>query len=231
MVDRALAVLGILFTLPGFLLLFLSESQSVGVAFTLTGFALLVTAFVYYYFRNLPAFTVKEQKVLVEIKDPQGKLSTVKRTYRVRSNYKHQSSMTHKNIASDGSVSNICWNGTPVPAAQIKQFLHEYIIQVPLDMPVKPFGEFSGTLSWDLADSFPGNPEGVIYCVDFPTKVVEIEILLPAARPALDATASRIDGIGYTPIDGLDRSPGGRRLAITLRRPKVNSEFLIGWHW
>lgn len=228
--DRMLAFVGLLLGIIGIIIPFLN----VGIAYTLTllTVSMLALTFAYYwqFFTNLPPYSIRSVEVTLVLEDDEK--ATLTKDYKIRANYNHLDRMLHRNIASDGSVENICWDNEPIPANQITKILGEYEVDVHFDNVCKRWRVFPGSLSYDLIKSFSDpNREGIYYNVDFPIKSVRIRICLPENHPCKGATAYRIIGIGKIPIKDPDISHNNCRIELEVSRPRVGIEIAIFWTW
>jgi hypothetical protein len=191
----------------------------------------LGSAFVVRYFTGLPPFTITTADVKLDFVGNDVKVAVLSKSYRIRPNYGHLNTMTHKNIAADGSVRNLCWDDKPIPAVDIKELLGEYVVTIRFPYALRKWREIAGKLSYEVCDSFNGNPEALIYVVDFPTKTVCIEVNFPLNRLCLDAEAFKLEGTAQHPIRNPMISADRRNLKLLLKRPRVGSEFMIYWRW
>jgi len=230
--DRGLAVAGALLSLPGFMLLFFTDHQTTAILAVFIGLGILVSARTVQYLTNLPPFTMKSVAVVLTFKDDHGKHAVLSKHYVIRPNFNNLGEMAHRNIASDGAVSNICWNDEPVPAADIRTVLGEYEVTVRFrNQQPRKWHLFQGKLSYMLTDSFNGNEEGLMYVVDFPARAVSFRVDLPAKRRCRSATAYRLEGSGRTALQPPLISGDGATISLTVKRPRVGSEFAIYWRW
>lgn len=113
--------------------------------------------------------------VNLEIHDVHGVNAKLTKRYQIVPNFAY----LHRNIASDGSISNLCWNGRPIPASDIKAVLGENQVTINFKAPSAKGVAFAGALSYDLSNSFPATDEALVYVVDFPSPMVTLQIDLP----------------------------------------------------
>ena len=151
--------------------------------------------------------------------------------YKIVANRPNLRQMIHKNIAADGPIEDIRWNDQPVPQKQITKRLGEYIARIDFPIPHKIGAPFSGKLSYICKDSFSGNPEALVYCVDFDTKVARIRVNFPPDKKCISARASRTLGAGEEDIHDPYVPPDGSYLELKLERPEIGSEYNIYWNW
>jgi hypothetical protein len=229
--DRVLAVLGTVLALPGFFLAFFTTQQTVAAICVLLAAVIGLAAALVHYYAHLPPFHVRLLESVVQISDAGGKHADVKRTYTARSNYRQQTIMVHKNIAADGDVINITWDGKPIPTQHIEPRMKEWEVTIHFDFPLRQWADFVGTLGYEVTDSFLGNPEGVIYSVEHITRRAVLRVHLPNDRPCLTAKAYIRTGSGEDPIDGLQVLEGNKKLELELRRPRRGSQYAIYWTW
>ncbi|HEU0014795.1 MAG TPA: hypothetical protein VFQ45_14005 [Longimicrobium sp.] len=229
--DRALSVIGLLLSLPGFLIVVLADDDAAVAALTLLlGLLTLAAAAAVYYFTNLPEFSLRSVAVALDIRDEAGRRATLAKSYRILPNYGHLDRMVHRNIAADGSVRNICWNGAPVPEGNVREVLGQYEVTIGFGAPLPRWAEFPGRLSYEVVDSFPGRVEALHYVVDFPTRVLEIRVDFPPGRLPREPRAVRSSG-GRRPLRPPRVSPDGRTLELKVRRPMRGAEYSIYWSW
>jgi len=229
--DRGLAVAGVLLGLPAFLLLFLSGQQTTAILVLVLAFVLLASAFAVKYLTGLPPLTMKSVDVVLQFNDGQGKNALLSKHYQIRATRNDVREMTHRNIASDGGISNICWNDQLIPAADIKRILGQYEVTVRFALAPRKWKTTAGKLSYNLTDSFNGNPEGLMYVVDFPARLVRFRIELPGGRRCLNATAYKLEGAGRKPISDPSVSDDRRVLLLAVKKPPTGSEYAIYWTW
>lgn len=229
--DRILAVAGVILSLPGFLLLFLNRNETVGAAFVLLGLVVLLAALIYHYWTEIQPYTVIEMEGQLVIKTRDGASATLTKQYRIRPNYSHLNTLTHRSIASDGRVENIRWDDQPVPPANISRVLGEYHVTVNFRPPKQRFKAFDGKLSYDLLDSFPASREVLGYVADFPTKQARISVELPADRPCHNAEVYVSRGAGEKLMKPPTRSANRCSIAVTLKRPATAARYNIYWDW
>jgi hypothetical protein len=229
-IDRIFAIIGIIIGVPGVMILFATANETLA-AFAGTLAALLLgAAFYIRYLFNAPPYSVPEALVTLEFKGDE-KRATLTKKYKICPNFAHLSQLEHRNIASDGDISNFLWNGLPISPNAISKHLGEYVIRV--DLPVNPgrWRIFEGELSYELTDSFNGNPEGMEYCIDFPTKKAVLTILFPKNKRCLSAEARKMQGAGAIPISRPVVSNDGSRAELVLRRPTLGAKYAIHWNW
>lgn len=151
--------------------------------------------------------------------------------YKIVANRPNLRQMIHKNIAADGPIEDIRWNDQPVLQEQITTRLGEYIVRIDFPVPHKIGAPFTGKLSYICKDSFSRNPEGLVYCVDFDTKVARIRVNFPPDKKCISARASRTLGAGEEDIDDPYVPPDGTYLELQLERPEIAREHNIYWYW
>jgi hypothetical protein len=228
--DRALAIAGLIIGIPGVLVLFLTANQTLAIVAGLLAVLLLLGAFYGRQILNASPYTFPEARVSLAFPGDHN-LGVLTKEYRIVPNFGHLRQIEHKNIAADGRIDNIRWNDVPVPPNCIVNRLGEYEVRIDLPFAPRRWTEFRGKLSYDCIGSFPGNPESMLYCVDFPTRRACIIIEFPKGRPCQSATARMIRGAGEVPIKDPTRSPDGLRLELNLDRPIHGAQYVIYWMW
>lgn len=124
--DRVLAILSFLISIPGLLEFFLTDRATIGVLALMIGMLLLSGAWALNWFRRLPEFTMTSVTVTLKFDwDGRGERAQLIKDYRIRPNSSHSKQIIHRNIAPDGEVANICWNGDPIPADNIRKIMGE----------------------------------------------------------------------------------------------------------
>lgn len=228
--DRIIGGIGLILSLPGFFLLFLNQNETVGAMSLLLGFVLFVGAVLHSYLANRPPFEMNSVEVRLEFKDSEARIARLSKSYEIRPNYGHLTTMTHRNIAADGAVQNLCWNDEPIPEANIVKVLGEF--QVTVHFGIRKKGEvFTGKLSYEALDSFSKSHEGLVYVADFPTKVTWVHVQMPAGRRCSNVRATKIQGAGEVPLDPPQVNASGSSIDFTVRRPPVGAEYTIQWDW
>ncbi len=225
--DRILSLIGILVGLPGFILLFFDGHALLAAAFFVAMVVLLLAAWLV----SLPPFTMKSIDVELIIHEVDGSKATLSKTYQIRPNYGHLEHLTHRNIAADGSVSNIRWDDQPVPCKNIEKVMAEYHVTIRFPSPLERWRTFPGKLSYDLDNSFPATLEGLVYVADFPVKTAKITVRLPAGRKCSKANATMVRGGRKVPIKHLYQNDGGTQIQLKLKKPVVGAEYEIFWYW
>ena len=228
--DRVLAIAGIIIGIPGVIVLFAAANETLAAFAGLLAALLLGAAFYIRYLFNAPPYTFPEVNATLEFSGDERR-AVLRKIYKIRPNYSHLRQLEHRNISADGQISNFLWNGKPIPSSSISQQMGQY--EVLVNLPVIPgrWQIFDGELSYEMKNSFNGNPESVQYCVDFPTKKVVLTILFPKNRPCLSAEARKMQGAGARPIEMPTISQNGRELALTIKRPTYGATYTIYWHW
>lgn len=229
--DRVLAIIGIVLGIPAVVALVLSANQSLQIFIVILA-ALLVGAALYIrYILNAPPYTFREATVTLSFPNDH-ETAILTKTYHIIPNLTDLRQMEHKNIAADGQIQNICWNDQPVPQDRIVQRLGEY--EILIDFPISPrkWKEFAGKLSYECLGSFRGNPESMLYCVDFPTREARIIVEFPPTKRCRSAEARKLQGSGQIPVKrGPEISSDGRRLELHLKRPTFGAHYAIYWTW
>ncbi|HEV7488704.1 MAG TPA: hypothetical protein VGQ65_23770 [Thermoanaerobaculia bacterium] len=223
--------LGLLVALPSFVAMFYTRDWSFPVLALVVGFVAVLAGVVMRWFMRLPAFTVVSHNVTCEIVDDHAHEARMRKEYEIRPNYGHLSSITFRNIAGDGRISKIAWNGDELPPAAIKRRMEEYIITVDFPHALPRWKTFSGVLSYRCEDTFPEKNEGIVYTPDFPTVTACITVTFPPNRKWRDPGASRLEGSGEKAIKTPHVSADKKSISITLKRPKPGEEYALFWVW
>jgi hypothetical protein len=229
--DRAVGITGTIIGIPGFVLLFL-QGQQVAAALCVLLAAVIFIGFVLHRkATDAPPFKLKSAKVLLTIHDAAGALGKIEKHYTFVPCFANMNQMTHRNIASDGTVSAISWNGQPVPATGIKEVLGEYQVTIDFRAPLTRGVAQDGILSYEIADSFPNADEALVYVVDFPTPLVEITVRLPQNRLAQSAKAFQVRGAGRSPVPSVELNASRDTVTLRLKKPPMGAEYEIWWNW
>jgi len=228
--DRILAIAGLILGIPGVLVLFATANETTAVFAGMLAALTLGAAFYIRYLINAPPYTFREVKATLEFLGDE-KRAVLRKAYKIRPNYAQLHQLEHKNIGADGQICNFLWNGKPIPPNAITLELGQYNVRI--DLPVNPgrWQIFDGELSYEMRDSFNGNPESAAYPVDFPTKIATLTILFPKTKPCLSAEARKKQGSGTVPIEKPTILKNGTQLELTLNRPTYGATYLIYWHW
>jgi hypothetical protein len=229
--DRTLAILGVLLGIPGALALFLTSNVTLAVMAGVLAALLLGAAFYIRYLFIAPPYTFPSVKVTLTFVNSEKK-AVLRKDYKIRPNFSHLKQLEHRNIASDGTISNICWNNVPVPPTHIKHRLGEYEVRVDLTVAPRLWSTFEGSLSYELDDSFDSINESMVYCIDFPTKSANIEILFPPNKPCKRAEVRKLHGLGEEHIgDKPILSASGDKLELGITHPSHGANYAIYWEW
>jgi hypothetical protein len=118
-----------------------------------------------------------------------------------------------------------------LPSTSIKKELQaEYQLDISFP-PKKRFTPFTGTLTFDVVDSFPNKLEQLILATDFPTKRARFRITFPASRPCLSASATAKMGAGESPLEGLVRTDDGKDVTLDIKNLRVGGQHVVYWQW
>jgi len=230
-IDRILAVVGIFLGLPGFLLLFFTGYRTEAILALGLGLTLFSSPIIVTWLLSLPPYSITEAKVALSFDKDSIQKATITKEYKIRPNQRHLTVLSLRNIAADGKVENLRWNGNLIPKEWLREVLGEYEVTIHFPGPHALWKEFSGALSYEVTDSFNGNPEGLVYAPDHPTKVAQIEVTFPNNRPCRSANAYRVEGAGQIPIAGPEIFESGLRLKATIKRPTPGTEYWFWWNW
>lgn len=228
---RILGIIGALLGIPGFLLLFFNGDAALGAAVLLLACVCVFGAWFWNLQGKLPPFTFKATSIVLTLEEPNGAGAMLEKQYKIKPRHHLLTTLTHRHISADGDITDICWDGVPVPADCIREEIREYEIDIKFPGPLKRGKEFPGKLSYRLANSFPAEMEGFVYFADFPTKITDITVHLPAGRVCKKAMAFKTTGAGRTPFDEPTVSEGGRKICLEVKKPSVGSEYSIMWYW
>ena len=230
MVDRTLAIVGLILSLPGVLVMLVGRDWALGTLVLILG---LVTPILYKFVQSLvEAPPVGMTKVVVTLRflDELGRVAHLSKQYRIRPNRSHLEGMVHRNIAGDGAITDLCWNDRPIPVDRIKNILGELEVWVPFEFPTKRGHEFDGKLSYKGHDVLNSKVESLRYCIDFPTKHVSFVLELPPKRPCRRAISYRTSGVRRNLKDP-NVTDDGRKITMEVKRPILGSEYVITWEW
>ena len=228
--DRVLALLGVLLGIPGSGALFHIECHSRRHGGNL-GRAPLGRGLLYTSIIRSSALLVLRRGGHTNVCELRKEGRSAEELQRIRPNHSYLRQMEHKNIAADGNITNICWNNTPINQANISRKLGKYVVRV--DFPVAPklWATFDGALSYELEDCFGSSNEGIVYCVDFPTKSAKIIVMFPPNRRCKKAQARKLHGAGELVLDDPTISPSGDKLELTIRHPTLGANYSVYWEW
>jgi hypothetical protein len=229
--DRILAILGIILGLPGFLLLLMSGYRaeailSLGLGLTLISAPISIT-----WFLTRPPYTITSAKVTLSFLDNAIRRARLTKDYTIRPNQRYLTVLTFRNIAADGNIHSLRWNGQPIDPKWIREVLGEYEVTIHFPGPHQLWREFSGSLSYEATDAFNGREEGLVYAPDHPTKTATIMVEFPASRPCRATRAYRVEGAGQVPISAPSVLAKGLRFETTLKRPRPGTEYWFWWDW
>jgi len=231
-IDRLLAVVGVILGLPGFVLIFSSGNAAVGDIVVAAAFLFLIVAWYVGWRLRRPPFTMKTIVVRLEIFDSGGKQARLSKTYQIRPNFRHLHQMTHRNIAADGTITDLRWNDKPISDRQIQQVLGEYEVTVDFKTPLAVGRVFEGMLSYEAANSFLEPKEGLVYVADFRSSKVTLRIDLPQSRRCTSAELYQVRGASKILLAGKAViGENGKSITAELKRPPVGAEYGIWWEW
>jgi len=229
--DYVLGIAGVLLAIPSLLAPWFSGPPALAVSGGISTIVCLGAAFVAQRFINLPAISIDSQITLLTF-DSDCSVGKMTKRYEFRVHRKGLDHWVHRNISSEGEITDFRWNGTPVPLGDIVR--REGSIQVTVRNPyVWPHGrKIQGELSYVLRDSFPAAIEYLHYVSDMPTTTARLRVQFPQKQPCTGAyVQQRRNGVVETVEDGLKRDPGGSWLELDVRKPKGGHEYTVYWHW
>ena len=229
--EYVLGILGILVAIPSLLAPWFSGPPALALAGAVAALACVGAAIVIQRFLNLPAISIDAQTTSITFGTDRTVARMVKR-YEFRVHRKGLDHWVHRNISSEGQITDFRWNGTPVPAGDVRK--RSGSIQVIVRNPyVWPLGKkIQGELSYVLRDSFPGTVEYLQYVSDMPTKVALLRVQFPPNQHCTDAyVQERRNGVVETVDNGLKRDAQGQWLELEVRKPKGGHEYTVYWHW
>jgi hypothetical protein len=229
--DYVLGILGVLLAIPSLLAPWFSGPPALALAGAIAGIACVGAAVFVQRFLNLPAISIESQTTSITFGNDRTVARMVKR-YEFRVHRKGLDHWVHRNISSEGEISDFRWNGRPLPASDVLK--RSGSIQVTVRNPyVWPLRKnIHGELSYVLTDSFPGPVEYLQYVSDMPTKLAVLRVQFPPGQHCTDVyVQERRNGVVETLDNGVRRSPDGHWLEFEVRKPKGGYEYTVYWHW
>lgn len=223
--------MAILLAIPSLLAPWFSGPPALAAAGALAAVACAGAAFVVQRYLNLPAISIDAQVTSLTF-DANRTVARMTKKYEFRVNRKGLDHWVHRNISSEGEISDFYWNGAPVATGDILK--REGSFQVTVRNPyVWPVGRaIQGELSYVLKDSFPSAVEYLHYVSDMPTKLAHLRIRFPPNQLCTGAyVQERRNGVVETVENGLKRDPNGLWLELEVRKPKGGHEYTVYWHW
>lgn len=227
--DRMIAVVGVCIGIPGFLLLFLSDKWAHGVLVLLL-VCLCASWWYYTIWRDKqPVFTILHLEKKIVITDSTGKAATFTRTHKLKVNHKGITEWWCRNLAADGTISNIKIDGRD-PDQTITT---GGTIQICRRFPFpKERGEvWESTLTYDLADSFVRPWEETIHYTSFKTKKLIMEVDLPRACKRAELRFT----FGGQQSELLPTKPEvsttKQSIRVEIKRPRLGGQYHLGWEW
>lgn len=227
--ERVLGVAGVLVGLPVFVGLFFDPYRTAAIITLSFAIALGVVAILVFNHTRRPPFRMNRVEVRLDLTNPhQAKLT---KSYRIVPSISGLTHIKHRNIAADGKVEKILWDGQEVPAADIRTVMGEYHVAIQFPRAHTRGREFTGTLSYILVDSFSNTDEYLYYVVDFPAKVVRLEVVLPDTRPCTNPEARLSFGGQDLDLPTLAVSNANKLLTLDVTKPRVGATIAIYWAW
>jgi len=229
--EKALTIIGIVLSLPGFLVLFLSGQQIIGILVLVIALLLVLN---FYRDNFLPAFTILSTSKIITILDLMGKHAAVVLNKKIVPNHRHLQEFVFHHIRADGAVSNFQTNfGLP---NAIEKEAGAYKVALRFPKKLKRGKSFEVQLSYDIQDGYLLDKEVTALLGDYPVKELKIEIILPEGRPCLEAHAYQVRGSDLEKeIDNLCISQDRRKVTWEMRKmlPFRTIGFLykIEWTW
>jgi hypothetical protein len=229
--DRGIGIAGLILAIPGFLLLFFSHDSAVAWLALVLAIVFFASAFLVNRAGSLPPFRMNSVRVNLSLNDDLGNEATLRKEYEAVPSYAHLTEMSHRNIAADGAITDLCWNDAPIDQSWVKQALGEYQITARFPGPLHKGRPFRCVLSYNAIGSFLLNREALVYVVDFPAKIVTICIKFPDRRMCSDAWSYRVQGAGKVPLAKPEIDAQTKTVTVRLKRPQVGAEIEIWWDW
>lgn len=227
--DTVLGLIGVAIGLPSFILLFAQGQSALAIIIILFILCLLW----YRYDVSQPDFKLLEIRKKLSLLDSRGERAKLNHYVKLKANRKGISEYCFKGISVDGTIdqNTIFING------QLPEFKKELVHQLRICKRFPPLqrGEIIElTLEIEINDSFTNSEEVWVHNVVAPTDIINLEIEFPRNRcPISHYSAIGASGSGEasekfaSPI----RSSDGRRLFLTILKPKMGREYQVYWTW
>jgi len=226
--DRILAGMGILLTVPGFAALFLSPYGAAAAIALTFGALFLAAAAIFRHLDSLPPYTYLDLRSELLFPKGSGAFATFKQSMRIRPNFRHLTMLTLRGFGADGTVTNFKWDGKPV---DVVKRAGRYRVTVTFTAPRTRFVPFSGILTYDFIDSFLAEREYFCEPVRASTKRADLVIGFPEEKPGHDIEVIREDDSGDEELPAQMWTHQGRQVSLQVRRPKPGTSYWIWWRW
>jgi len=226
--DRVLAIIGIVIGIPAFLTLFLNAQWTQGTLVLM--FVLAVIGYQAYIFHRdrQPMFTILTILKEVTIHDVEGKTAICKRFQEMRTNRKGVTEFWFRNLAQDGSISNILIDGR-LPDEQIVSAGTTQVCRK-FNRELEKGEKLPMDLTYTLTDSFTARKESIVHVAALKANKVTLVAILP--KPCISTElyvtySGQQSKLLIAPAISTDR----RRLESTIKKPRLGTHYHLEWTW
>ncbi len=228
----ALGAVGVILSLPGFLLLFLNGQTVIAVLTLLLGVVILAAAVWRHRYLQQPSFTLLEVDATLSFEDKNAHKATHVDTRKVRANQKGLTEFWFRSIGSDGSIGNLLIDGKQPDFQQTQAGQTEIGKRFPDGLERGTV--FKITASFETTDAFPGNREFYTHEVTNKTQKVRLRVKFHPQKPSTSARVYLQYGnqkhkLLKTPK--LKRSEDGREIEFEVEKPRRGETYRIEWDW
>lgn len=230
MLERALAIAGLVIGLPGFVLLFVSVNVAIPIIMLVLA-ALACGGWYYAHFMsNQSPFTVMHNEITLSFEDGV-RLAILEKRYTIRANVRDQRQIYFRNNSADGVFEGAFVDNLPLPDHSITAEGGDLRISVKLDPPPIKGESFVVLLKLHWRDAFNLNRETLIYQPDLPTKRATLKVVFPPDIPCREPYSRLIQGSGENGYVPPTVTSGGTSICLEIKNPKFGIEYKLGWSW
>ena len=221
-----MAIISLVITVPGFLILFVSGFMALGVV----TFVLALGVGFFYWWSEQPPFTIKEVEKTLVFQDPQGHRAKVSRTQTARANQTGITEIWVGNIRTDGSIENVHVDGQPPDDDEIRVGVRRICKRYPRGQ--QRGQDYRMTISFDAIDSFANSTEVYEHLVTTKTKKLKMRINFHPDRPCGAVKAYlQYGGQTHQPLKDPWVSDDRTEVLFEMSKPKEGSEYALEWTW
>ena len=230
MLERTLAVAGLVIVLPGFILLFLSADATIPIIMLVLA-ALAGGGWYYAHIvSNQPPFTVMHNETTLSFEEGVG-LAILEKRYTIRANVRDQRHISFRNNSSDGIFKGAFNGNMSLPDDSLTTEAGDLRVSVRLSTPPIKGQTFVVLLKLHYRDAFNQENESLIYQPDLPTKRATLKVAFPPNIPCREPYSRLIQGSGENEYDPPTVSPDRTLICLEIKNPKIGNEYKLGWSW
>lgn len=201
-------------------------------------FGFIIIAGLVYYYSDLkrPDFTVIFSRRRLEILDSEGTRARNTLHQKLRANHSGLTEFIYRNISTDGEIKHFRTSigppgSSPGRSVNATRQAGDYVVRQKFPHRLRKWRSIETTLTYQLINSYLGNPEGTTLVVSYPIKTASVEIHLPSERPCGSAKVLRLTGSQEQEMGAPNISEDRCTITWEHRNLPWASQYAIEWHW